>query len=106
MIIISIFTLLVFLFSLLSKKLEKTVITAPILFCAAGMLIYFYNPVKAELNIEKSSLLLIAEICLVMLLFTDATHVNRKVLRQNRYMPVRLLTTGLMLTIILLNCPF
>lgn len=101
MILISVFTLLVFIFSLLSKKLEKTVITAPILFCAAGMLIYFYNPVKDELDIEKSTLLLIAEIGLVMTLFTDATHVNRNVLKLNRYMPVRLLTTGLLLTIIL-----
>jgi NhaP-type Na+/H+ or K+/H+ antiporter len=71
------------------------------IFCAAGILIYFYNPVKENLHIESSTLLLLAEIGLVMTLFTDATHVNRDVLKQNRHMPVRLLTTGLLLTILL-----
>jgi len=101
MILISVFTFLVFIYSLISKKLEKTVITAPILFCVVGMLIYFYTPVREEFNIEKPTLLMLAEIGLVMTLFTDATHVNRTILKQNKYMPVRLLTTGLLLTILL-----
>ncbi len=101
MILISFFTLLVFVYSLLSKRLEKTVITAPILFCVAGMLIYFYNPVKEEIGFDMKTLLTIAEIGLVMTLFTDASHVNRKILKSNKYMPVRLLTTGLLLTILL-----
>jgi len=95
------FAFLVFLYSLLSKKLEKTVITAPIIFCAAGMLIFLYNPVRAEMEIDMKTLLKIAEIGLVMLLFTDATNVNRKILKRNRYLPVRLLTTGLLLTLLL-----
>jgi sodium/hydrogen antiporter len=101
MILISLFTFLVFIYSLLSKKLEKTVITAPILFCVAGMLIYFYNPIQEEFNIEKTTLLTLAEVGLVLTLFTDATHVNRKILKRNKYMPVRLLTTGLLLTLLL-----
>ena len=101
MILITIFVILVFVYSLFSKRLEETVVTAPMIFCIAGMLIYFYNPVKEELHIESSTLLLLAEIGLVMTLFTDATHVNRDVLKQNRHMPVRLLTTGLLLTILL-----
>jgi NhaP-type Na+/H+ or K+/H+ antiporter len=100
MILISIFTFLVFIYSLLSKKLEKTVITAPILFCAAGILIYFYNPVREEMSIDMKNLLTIAEVGLVMTLFTDASHVNGKILKRNKYMPVRLLTTGLLLTIV------
>jgi len=47
------------------------------------------------------TLLKLAEIGLVMTLFTDASHVNRKILRRNKYQPVRLLTTGLLLTILL-----
>jgi sodium/hydrogen antiporter len=101
MIIISVFILLVFLYSLFSKRLEKTVITAPILFCIAGMLIYLYGPVKEEFKIDMNILLKIAEIGLVMTLFTDAAHVNRKILKSNKFMPVRLLTTGLLLTILL-----
>lgn len=95
------FALLVFVYSLLSKRLETTVITAPILFCAGGMLICFYSPIMEAIAIDKKQLLTIAEIGLVMTLFTDATHVNRSVLKLNRYIPVRLLTTGLLLTILL-----
>jgi NhaP-type Na+/H+ or K+/H+ antiporter len=36
-----------------------------------------------------------------MTLFTEATHVNRSILKKNRFLPVKLLTTGLLLTIIL-----
>lgn len=101
MILFLVFTFLVFIYSLFSKRLEKTVITAPILFCAAGMLIYFYTPVKEEITFDMKTLLTIAEVGLVMTLFTDAAKVNRKILKLNKYMPVRLLTTGLLLTIIL-----
>lgn len=101
MIIISFFTLLVFLYSLFSKRLEKTVITAPILFCSAGMLIYFYPQVKEEISLDMKTLLLLAEVGLVMTLFSDATHVNRNILIHNKYNPSRLLTTGLLLTILL-----
>ena len=101
MILFLVFTFLVFLYSLFSKRLEKTVITAPILFCAAGMLIYFYNPVKEEIAFDMKTLLTIAEVGLVMTLFTDAANVNRDILKRNKYMPVRLLTTGLLLTIII-----
>ena len=101
MILILFFTFLVFLYSLFSKKLEKTVVTAPILFCAAGMLILLYNPVKEEIGVDMKTLLKLAEVGLVMTLFTDASHVNRQILRRNKYQPVRLLTTGLLLTILL-----
>jgi NhaP-type Na+/H+ or K+/H+ antiporter len=101
MILFLVFVFLVFLYSLFSKRLEKTVITAPILFCAAGMLIYFYNPVKEEIAFDMKTLLTIAEVGLVMTLFTDAANVNRDILKRNKYMPVRLLTTGLLLTIVL-----
>jgi len=100
-ILILFFTFLVFLYSLFSKKLEKTVVTAPILFCAAGMLILLYNPVKEEIGVDMKTLLKLAEVGLVMTLFTDASHVNRQILRRNKYQPVRLLTTGLLLTILL-----
>ena len=101
MILILFFTFLVFLYSLFSKKLEKTVVTAPILFCAAGMLILLYNPVKEEIGVDMKTLLKLAEVGLVMTLFTNASHVNRQILRRNKYQPVRLLTTGLLLTILL-----
>ena len=101
MIIISVFVLLVFLYSLVSRRLEQTVITAPIVFTTAGILLILAMPGLREMNLEKESFLTLAEVGLVMLLFTDATHVNLKTLRSKERLPLRLLSIGMLLTIIL-----
>jgi NhaP-type Na+/H+ or K+/H+ antiporter len=46
-------------------------------------------------------LLLIAELGLVMTLFTDASRVSPRSLKGDRNLPIRLLTTGMLLTIVL-----
>ena len=40
MISLAIFVLLLFLYSLVSRRLERTVVTAPIVFTVAGMLMF------------------------------------------------------------------
>jgi NhaP-type Na+/H+ or K+/H+ antiporter len=99
--IIALFILLVLLFSLVSRRLERTVITAPILFTAAGLLVCLLPPQLSTLELERTQLLHIAELGLVMLLFTDASHINLGVLKGNRNLPVRLLSAGMLLTILL-----
>jgi NhaP-type Na+/H+ or K+/H+ antiporter len=101
MIVIGIFVSLVFLYSLISARLERTVITAPILFTAAGMLTSLIPAALYHPAIGRKGFLLIAEVGLVMLLFTDASHISLRVLRGNRNVPVRLLSTGMLLTILL-----
>lgn len=76
MLIASAFILLVFVYSLVSRKLESTLITAPILFTAAGALMLVFPEASGELFIDRKALLLIAEVGLVMALFTDASHIN------------------------------
>ena len=94
------FISLVFLYSLVSRRLERTVVTAPIVFTVSGVLTFLTLPgLGMELNREDR--LLIAEVTLVMLLFTDATRIDLRVLRGNRNLPVRLLSTGMLLTILL-----
>ena len=100
-ILIGIFVSLVFLYSLVSGRLERTVITAPILFTAAGMLTSLVPVALYHLGLDRKGFLLIAEVGLVMLLFTDASHISLRVLRGNRNVPVRLLSTGMLLTILL-----
>ena len=100
-ILIGIFVSLVFLYSLISGRLERTVITAPILFTAAGMLTSLVPAAFYYLGLDRQGFLLIAEVGLVMLLFTDASHISLRVLRGNRNVPVRLLSTGMLLTILL-----
>jgi NhaP-type Na+/H+ or K+/H+ antiporter len=95
------FILIVLLFSLISRRLERTLVTAPILFTAAGLLICLLPPQLTTLELERTVLLHIAELGLVMLLFTDAAHINLQVLKGNYNLPVRLLSAGMLLTILL-----
>ena len=99
--IIAVFILLILLHSLISCRLERTVITAPILFTAAGMLMTLLPPQMSALGVERKELLHLAELGLAMTLFTDATHINLQALRRNRNLPVRLLGIGMLPTILL-----
>lgn len=101
MIFIAIFVLTVFLYSLVSRRLESTVITAPILFTLVGMLLYKLPPALTDPELKRQGSLLVAEIGLVMTLFTDAAHINLKSLTASGSLPTRLLTTGMLLTIVL-----
>lgn len=99
--IIALFILLVLLYSLVSRLLAGTVITAPILFTVAGLLVCLLPPQLSALELERTQLLHLAELGLVMLLFTDAAHIDRRVLKGNRNLPLRLLSAGMLLTILL-----
>jgi NhaP-type Na+/H+ or K+/H+ antiporter len=101
MIIIAAFILSVFLYSLISKRLEQTVFTAPILFTAVGVLMSFSHEALRELALDRKGLLMLAELGLVMTLFTDASRVRLSMLRGETNLPVRLLSTGMLLTIVL-----
>jgi len=101
MTLIAVFITVVFLYSLVSRRLEQTVITAPIVFSAAGALMLLLPSAAQELAIDRKSFLLIAEIGLVMTLFTDAARVAPRLLEKNGGLPVRLLTVGMLLTIAL-----
>ncbi len=101
MTLIAVFITVVFLYSLVSRRLEQTVITAPIVFSAAGALMLLLPSAAQELAIDRKSFLLIAEIGLVMTLFTDAARVAPRLLEKNGGLPVRLLTVGMLLTIVL-----
>lgn len=101
MVLIAAFIVLVFLYTLVSRRLERTVVTAPIVFAIGGALTLLVPGAAVELILDDKSILLIAEIGLVMTLFTDASRVSPAKLRANRGLPVRLLSTGMLLTIVL-----
>lgn len=92
----------IFAFSVLSKAISKTMIlTLPIVFTGVGYL--FSQPLEmlAEPAVLDSGKRLIAEITLIFLLFSDASHVRLRKLRQNFGLPSRMLVIGLPLTIAL-----
>ncbi|CAE6937717.1 cation:proton antiporter [Paraburkholderia domus] len=101
MVLIAAFIAIVFLYSLVSRWLEKTILTAPILFSAAGALMAISPEALNELALDRKSLLLVAELGLVMTLFTDASRVTPRMLKGHTNLPVRLLSAGMLLTIAL-----
>jgi NhaP-type Na+/H+ or K+/H+ antiporter len=101
MVLITAFVVLVFLYSLVSRRLEHTIITAPIVFTAVGVLFILAISGPRDLNITRETFRELAEIGLVMLLFADATRVDLQTLRSREKLPLRLLSIGMLLTILL-----
>ena len=100
MVIITFFIILIFFFTLVSKRIEKTILTAPIIFTVTGMVIYLAIPRVAELEIHSETILLIAELTLALLLFTDAIRIDLRKLLKETILPERLLGIGMPLTIL------
>ena len=94
----------VFCFALCAGRLEGTIVTAPMVFVAAGLvagwtgLLDFGSAAHGEAAQEV--ILVVAELALVLLLFTDAARIDPRALRGNA-LPLRLLCIGLPLTIAL-----
>ncbi len=101
MTLLAIFVALFFLYSLLSGRLARTVVTAPIFFTLAGILVLVAARVMPSIRDGREILLHMAEVGLVLLLFTDASRTDLLVLKKIRNLPVRLLSVGMLLTIVL-----
>ncbi|HEY4901546.1 MAG TPA: cation:proton antiporter [Terriglobales bacterium] len=101
MIYLAIFVVLLFGYALVSRRLEQTVLTAPIVFTLAGMIMFPALPTILEMGFNANVFLRLAEIGLVLLLFTDASRTDFKLLRSIGNLPIRLLSTGMLLTIFL-----
>lgn len=97
---IAVFILLIFFFTLISKRIEKTILTAPIIFTVAGMGVFLISPRLAELELQNDTILLIAELTLALLLFTDASRIELGKLLKETVLPERLLAIGMPLTIL------
>ena len=101
MILAVIFILLIFLYSIFSRMVGRSVITAPIVFTAAGILVPLFSQVSWEIEENLKAILFIAEVGLVLLLFTDSSRIKLRDIRTLRRLPARLLSVGMLLTILL-----
>jgi sodium/hydrogen antiporter len=99
--LLAVLVILLFLYSLVSSWLERTVLTAPIVFTTAGILVLLCMPEVRNRQGSLEVLLRLAEVGLVLLLFTEASRTDLKLLKSIKNVPVRLLTIGLLLTILL-----
>jgi NhaP-type Na+/H+ or K+/H+ antiporter len=91
----------IFVFGLVSRRLEGTVLTAPLVFVAAGVILGPAGFGLVEFGLDDHTVLLLGEIALAIVLFTDAARINLSALRQNEGLPLRLLGIGMPLTIVL-----
>src|SRR5215204_5578269 len=91
----------VFAFGIVSRRLEGTVLTAPIVFVLAGALLGPSGLGLVEMGLDDHAVLLLGEIALALVLFTDAARTDLSTLRRNKALPLRLLGIGMPLTIAL-----
>lgn len=89
----------VVLWGLLSARLERWQITAPIAFVFLGLVVTHGPVVLVHLRLHSSTIRSLAEITLALVLFADASRVNARALGGDLGIPVRLLGIGLPLTI-------
>jgi sodium/hydrogen antiporter len=95
---------LVFGFGLLSRRLEGTILTAPMVFVTAGLvagwtgILDFGAAADPTGGHSREAVFLVAELALVLLLFSDAARIDPRALRGNA-IPLRLLVIGLPLSI-------
>jgi NhaP-type Na+/H+ or K+/H+ antiporter len=94
-----IFTLALFVYSLVSHRIEGSMVTAPMIFVAIGLLVSPDGLDIVPLSANSELVLVFAEIALVLILFSDAARIDFHKLKGNRNLPSRLLGIGLPLTI-------
>jgi len=93
------FAALLFVYSLVSQRISKTVITGPMIFVAAGILLSPEGLDMIEISESSSFVLTIAEVALVLTLFADASRIELRSLGQRGGLQNRLLFLGLPLVI-------
>lgn len=88
-------------YALFSKRLAESVLTGPLLFAALGLAIGPQVLGWVELQVSNSAIHLLAEITLVVVLFTDAAGADLNALRRSRSLPTRMLLIGMPLAVVL-----
>ncbi len=98
---VTVIALGIVLFSLVSARLGQRFVTAPMVFVLFGLLIGNAGLRLLGFQLEEGTIHLLAELTLVVVLFSDASRIDLKLLRSEHNLPVRLLAIGLPLSIAL-----
>jgi NhaP-type Na+/H+ or K+/H+ antiporter len=91
----------VFIYSLVSGGLEKTLFNGAIVFMAFGLILGPLGFGFLSLEVDAELLSSLAELTLALVLFTDAANANLRELKHSFRIPKKLLLIGLPLTILL-----
>ena len=91
---------LLFLYALVSKRLGTTIVTGPMLFVTIGLIIGSSGLGVLDVEIDSEGITLLFEATLAVVLFSDAATINSSSWRSEAPIPGRLLSWGLLLTIV------
>lgn len=86
-------------YSFVSGRLSNTWITAPMVFAVFGLLVGDAGFGWVSLQVSHGAIHLLAEITLVLVLFSDAARIDLRLLIRDHSLPTRMLAIGMPLTI-------
>lgn len=89
------------LYSLVSGRLQGTVITAPLVFAAFGLAVGTGGFGIAALDFEHGAIHVVAELTLILVLFTDAARIDLRCVRRDHNLPVRMLLVALPVAVLI-----
>lgn len=99
--IIMFIALIILVFGIFSKRAEQTIVTAPMVFVLIGLAVSLFGIEMMEEGPKAGFVKPFAELTLILVLFIDASTINRSKLKLDRSLPVRLLLIGLPLTMVM-----
>ena len=91
----------VFIFSIVSGRLDRTVFNGVILFTTFGLIVGPLGLGILNLNVNVEGLSTLAELTLALVMFADASNANLRELKHSFRIPQKLLLIGLPVTILL-----
>src|ERR1700752_2293208 len=91
----AIFAVFLLIYSAVAGRIERSWLSGPIVFIAAGLLLGPIGLGFVRLNLGAEGLRTLAELTLAMVLFTDAANADFAIVRRNIGVPERLLLIGL-----------
>jgi sodium/hydrogen antiporter len=96
---VAVIALLVLGWAVVSGALARHDVTGPFVFAVAGYLLGNPDFGPLTVDVDASSIHIVAEVTLALVLFSDAARVNLAELRRDLSIPVRLLGIGLLLSV-------
>ena len=92
---------LVIAYGAMSRRLDTTVVTPPMLFVGAGLVLGDGGLQILDLGLDEEAVRILAEATLVLVLFVDAIRIDLRRLVDEAQLPARMLTVGLVGTVTL-----
>ena len=80
------------IYSAVASRIERSLISGPIVFIAAGLILGADGLGILRIHIDGEGLRLLAELTLAMVLFTDAANADFSIVKRNLDLPERLLS--------------